>query len=290
MNSKARKKNAGEQMCERVGRTGETRRSSGTAKRGLIVVAIIGLAASAFSATQTVTRQSSVDTKDALDFAAARRDMGGSVLEALVKKLNGGIEDGEMSQASARTARETAMKKIAGTIGPVKYERQKLATGPSFLHIHTTYKGCGGRGGSTTKVHRPAGSKKTKVGGYVATVPNGFRDAFDKMMRVARCGHPRANAEAGACIFVDAAKGQIGMDEKKALALFEKAADLGDADGMYMQAFCLFYGIGRPNHGEKDIQEAYRILSIWRESPASESLQKRGWARRRLDEAQQLGY
>ena len=261
-----------------------------TKLRLVAVVATIGLAASAFSATQTVARQSSVEWKSELDFTAAQRDMGGSVLEALVKKLNGGVKDDEMSQTSARTARETAMKKIAGAIGPVKYEKQKLATGPSFLHIHTTYKGCCGRGGSTTRVHRPVNSKKTNVDRYVATVPKGFHDALDKMVRVARCGHPRANAEVGASIFVDAAKGQIGMDERRALALFKEAADLGDADGMYMQAFCLFYGIGRTSRSEKDIQEAYRILSVWSESPTSKSLRKRGWAGRRLEEARRLGY
>jgi TPR repeat protein len=288
MNSTARKKNVGEQMCERAGRAGETRRSSGTAKRGLVaVVAAIALVASAFSATQTVPRQSPVDQKYELEFLAARRGMGGSVLEALVKKLNGGVEDGEMSQASARTARETAMKKIAGAIGPVKYEKQKITTNTTSLHARTSSGCCGG--GSRT-VFRPLSSKKTKVGGYVATVPNGFRDALDKMIRVARCGHPRANAEVGASIFVDAAKGQIGMDERRALALFEKAAELGDADGMYMQAFCLFYGIGRTSHSEKDILESYRILSIWRESPTAGSLKKSGWAQRRLDEARQLGY
>lgn len=288
MNSKARKKNAGEQARKRTGCTGETHRCSETAKRLLVaVVAAIALVASAFSATQTVSRQSPVDQKYEMEFLAARRGMGGSVLEALVKKLNGGVEDDEMSHASARTARATALKKIAGAIGPVKYEKQKITTSTISLHARTSSGCCGG--GSRT-VYRPITSKKTTVGGYVATVPNGFRDALDKMMHIARCGHSRANAEAGACIFVDAAKGKIGMDEKKALALFEKAADLGDADGMYMQAFCLFYGIGRTSHGEKDIREAYRILSIWRESPTAELLRKSGWARRRLDEARELGY
>lgn len=80
------------------------------------------------------------------------------------------------------------------------------------------------------------------------------------------------------------------MDERKALTLFTKAADLGDADGMFMEAFCLFYGIGRTSNSKKDIYEAYRILSNWQSLPGSQALRGSGWARRRLYEAQQLGY
>lgn len=236
-------------------------------------------------APQIVSQQSSVDKKYAFDFFAARRGMGGSVLEALVRKLNESVTDDKMSHTSARTARATAMMSIAGAIGPIKYERQIRTTRTISTQAIGGFDGYAGGGVVSGTIYGPVSSIKVKVGGYVAKVPTGFRKAFDQMMRVARRGHSRANAEAGACIFVDAAKGQIGMDERKALALFTKAADLGDADGMYMQAFCLFYGIGK-----KDVHKAYRILLIWREQPASEILRNSGWARRRLDEAQQLGY
>ncbi len=236
-------------------------------------------------APQIVSQQSSVDKKYAFDFFAARRGMGGSVLEALVRKLNESVTDDKMSHTSARTARATVMMSIAGAIGPIKYERQIRTTRTISTQAIGGFDGYAGGGVVSGTVYGPVSSIKEKVGGYVAKVPTGFRKAFDQMMSVARRGHSRANAEAGACIFVDAAKGQIGMDERKALALFTKAADLGDADGMYMQAFCLFYGIGK-----KDVHKAYRILLIWREQPASEILRNSGWARRRLDEAQQLGY
>lgn len=234
---------------------------------------------------QTVSKQSSVDKKYEFDFFAARRGMGGSVLEALVRKLNGSITDDKMSHTSARTARATAMMSIAGTIGPIEYERQIRTKRTTSTQAIGGFQGYADGEVVSGTVYGPVGSIKEKVGGYVAKVPTGFRKAFDQMMSVARRGHSRANAEAGACIFVDATKGQIGMDERKALAMFTKAADLGDADGMYMQAFCLFYGIGK-----KDVHKAYRILLIWREQVASETLRNSGWARRRLDEAQQLGY
>jgi hypothetical protein len=177
------------------------------------------------------------------------------------------------------------MMSIAGAIGPIEYERQIRTTRTISTQAIGGFDGYAGGEVVSGTIYGPVSSIKEKVGGYVAKVPTGFRKAFDQMMSVARRGHSRANAEAGACVFVDAAKGQIGMDERKALALFTKAADLGDADGMYMQAFCLFYGIGK-----KDVHKAYRILLIWREQPASEILRNSGWARCRLDEAQQLGY
>ncbi len=236
---------------------------------------------------QTVAKKSSADDKYQFDFFAAQREMGGSVLEGLVRRLNYNIDDVAMSHTSARNARAVAMSRISGSIGPVEYSRKtKKITSTQAIGGFDGY--IGGEVVSGT-IYEPVTSIK-EVGGYVANVPSGFKKGFEKMMSVARRGHSRANAEAGACIFVDATKGQIGMNERRAFTLFTKAADLGDADGMYMQAFCLFYGIGRTNNSKEDVHEAYSILSHWQSLPGSQSLRDSGWAHRRLKEAQQLGY
>lgn len=241
-------------------------------------------------ALQPSDKKNPADSKYQLEFFAARRDMGGSVLEALVRKLNNNIDDEDMSNTSPRNARAVAMSKISGTIGPIDYSRQIKTKKITSTQAIGGFDGYMDGGVVSGTVYGPVTSIKEKVGGYVANVPAGFKKGFEKLMTIARRGHSRANAEAGACIFVDATKGQIGMDERKALTLFTKAADLGDADGMFMEAFCLFYGIGRTSNSKKDIYEAYRILSIWQSLPGSQALSGSGWVQRRLNEAKQLGY
>ena len=226
------------------------------------------------------------DSKYQLDFLAAQRDIGGSVLKALVHKLNNNIYDSDMSNTSSRNARAVALSKISGSIGPINYSR-RITTKTSTQAIGGFDGYVGGDVVSGT-VYGPVTT--IKEGSYVANVPAGFKKGFENLMSVARRGHSRANAEAGACIFVDAAKGQIGINERTAVTMFTKAADLGDADAMYMQAFCLFYGIGSISRSEKDIREAYRILTKWESQSGAQSLRDCGWAHRRLKEAQQLGY
>lgn len=226
------------------------------------------------------------DSKYQLDFLAAQRDIGGSVLKALVHKLNNNIYDSDMSNTSSRNARAVALSKISGSIGPINYSR-RITTKTSTQAIGGFDGYVGGDVVSGT-VYGPVTT--IKEGSYVANVPAGFKKGFENLMSVARRGHSRANAEAGACIFVDAAKGQIGINERTAVTMFKKAADLGDADAMYMQAFCLFYGIDSISRSENDIREAYRILTKWESQPGSQTLRDSGWARRRLKEARQLGY
>ncbi|MCR5751794.1 MAG: hypothetical protein K6G91_07520 [Kiritimatiellae bacterium] len=108
---------------------------------------------------------------------------------------------------------------------------------------------------------------------------------IDEMSSIGRKGHARAKAEVAACIFVDATKGMIGMDERKALKLFESAAENGEAEAMFMQAFCWFYGIGAT---KRDVSKAYCALLDWEKSSASRSLRNSGWAQRRLSEAHEL--
>ena len=216
-------------------------------------------------------------------FFNCRSRMGGSVLEPLVSRLND-INDAAMSHAIPRTARAVAMSEIAGCIGPVDYHRRiRTKTITSTQSIGTIQGYSPDMGFVTGDIYAPVSSTKTKIGNYVCDVPNGFKAALGEMITIGRRGHARANAEVAACIFVDATKGMIGMDERKAFKLFESAASFGEAEAMFMQAFCLFYGIGR-----KDVSKAYRVLLDWEQYTASQPLRNSGWARRRLSEAHEM--
>ena len=221
----------------------------------------------------------------AQEFLNCRSRMGGSVLEPLVSRLND-INEDAMNHAVPRLAREVAMSKIGGSIGPVNYHRiihTKTITSTQSIGTIQGYSPT--TGFVTGDIYAPVSTTKTKVGNYVCDVPNGFKAALDEMSRIGRKGHARAKAEVAACIFVDATKGMIGMDDRKALKLFESAANSGEAEAMFMQAFCLFYGIGVT---KKDVSKAYRVLLDWEKCSASQSLRSSGWAKRRLSEAHEL--
>jgi hypothetical protein len=221
----------------------------------------------------------------AQEFFNCRSRMGGSVLEPLVSRLND-INEDAMSHATPRMARELAMSKIEGSIGPVNYHRIiRTKTITSTQSIGTIQGYSPTTGFVTGDIYAPVSSTKTKVGNYVCDVPNGFKAALDEMSRIGRKGHARAKAEVAACIFVDATKGMIGMDDRKALKLFESAANSGEAEAMFMQAFCLFYGIGVT---KKDVSKAYRVLLDWEKCADSQSLRNSGWAKRRLSEAHEM--
>lgn len=221
----------------------------------------------------------------AQEFFNCRSRMGGSVLEPLVSRLNN-INEAAMSHSLPRTARSMAMSEIAGSIGPVNYHRDiRTKTITSTQSIGTIQGYSPTTGFVTGDIYAPVSSTKTKVGNYVCDVPNGFKAVLDEMSRVGRKGHARANAEVAACIFVDATRGMIGMDDRKALKLFESAAKNGEAEAMFMQAFCLFYGIGS---AKKDVSKAYRVLLDWEKCSASQSLRNSGWSQRRLSEAHEL--
>lgn len=217
-------------------------------------------------------------------FFNCRSRMGGSVLEPLSSRLNN-INEDAMSSFVPRTARTVAMAAIAGRIGPVNYHRIIRTKTITSMQSVGTFQGFSSGGIVTGDIYAPVSSTKTKVGNYVCDVPNGFKAAFDEMSSIGRRGHARANAEVAACIFVDATKGMIGMDDRKALKLFESAANNGEPEAMFMQAFCLFYGIGA---AKKDVSKAYRVLLDWEKSSDSQSLRNSGWAKRRLSEAHEL--
>lgn len=203
-------------------------------------------------------------TSDVMDmrFKKIQSAMGGSVLEPLVQKCND-LSDVKVASGSKNIRREM-LQHLSGSIGPVVYSRD--------MKTRTTYSygSIGEFEGTTALGTRVSGdimgtsvSTRTKVLNYKAKTPNGFREAFDSMTGLARSNYPRACAEVGACIFVDATDGMIGMDERKMLDYFKRAADGGDEDGMFMYAFCLYHGIGR---SKPDLQQAAAVLERLKDS------------------------
>lgn len=223
-----------------------------------------------------------------MQFQTILSEMGGSILEPLVRKCNG-LSDVNILSGNKKIRLEI-LRQISGRIGPVDYSQD--------TKTKTTYSyGSVGRFEGETAWGTPVSgdimgtrvSTKTKVLNYKAKTAKGFRKAFDSMIGLARAKHPRACAEVGACIFVDATKGMIEMDERKMLDYFKKAADGGDEDGMFMYAFCLYYGIGKTR---PDLKEVYAALERLKDSIAAAPLDKSacrqcinsGWAFRRLKE------
>ena len=225
-------------------------------------------------------------------FFSARSEIGGSVLEPLVTKCNA-LSDSDIT-ADGKNVKEAIMKRLAGSIGPVDY-RKTIRTKTT-----TSYGSVGRFQGTTSFGTQVSGdimgttsSTRTKVGAYKANVPAGFLKGFEKLQHLARRSkHARACAEVGACIFVEAVKGQIGMDDRAALKYFKSAAESGDIYGMFMYAFCLYYGIGN-TMAKADVRKAYEVLLNMQDKMSSnvapsgtaDKVILNGWVARRLREA-----
>ena len=84
------------------------------------------------------------------------------------------------------------------------------------------------------------------------------------------------------------------MDDQGALKFFTKAAEHGDADGMFMLAFCLYYGIGTPMNKPKigkAYEELLKLQEVLNNSNQHSVIRKNissGWINRRMSEARGL--
>ena len=224
-------------------------------------------------------------------FFTAISDMGGSVLESLIKKCNR-LDDRDIP-SNSRNLKMSIMERLSGRIGPVEYKRMvRTKTTTSYGSIGT-FQGTTAWGTPVVgDIMGTTSSTRTKVGGYKTIVPKGFQSAFEKLERLARNKHARSCSEVGACMFVGATKGQIGTDDRRALDYFKRAMDYGDIDGMFMYAFCLYYGIGSAT-GKTNKSKAYEVLQAMRgkidknftgASTVCEVISN-GWVARRLEEA-----
>ena len=228
-------------------------------------------------------------------FFAARAMMGGSVFEPLIRRCND-LRDSDIVERDGNV-KAAILKCLSGRIGPIKY-------GQSVRTItKTSYGSVGQFEGTTTLGTHVTGdimgttsSTRTKVGPYNATVPPQFGQAFGDLQKLARRKHAVACAEVGACIFVEATSGWIGMSDRTALEYFKTASEYGVVDAMFMQAFCLYYGIGSPKN-RPDVNQAYTILCQLADELSNDSsvssitrgLIGSGWLARRLSEARQIG-
>lgn len=222
-----------------------------------------------------------------LKFAKALSDAGGSVLEPLVHKCNN-LRDSDIPKQT-HSVKTGIMVKIAGSIGPIKY-RQEVKTKTRWS------RGKIGELDGITQYGTPVtvdviGTRtwtESKTLPYKAEAPKGFKEALAALQSLSRNKHPRASAEVGACIFVEATKGQIGMNERKMRNYFKQAAEGGDEDGMFMYAFCLYHGIG----GRVDLPKAYTAIeqlvdSMKNKSPNKSAIRgegNSGWIGRRICE------
>lgn len=221
-------------------------------------------------------------------FYAARGAMGGSVLEPLIRKCNN-LSDSDIPVGMANV-KSAIMAQLSGSIGPVYYSQHfRTITTKSYQSV-AQFQGYTDWGATFSgDLIAPVSSTRTKAGGWKVNTPSGFKKGFDKMQFLARRQkHARACAEVGACIFVEAIK-EIGMDDRKAIDYFKKAAEYGDCDGMFMYAFCLYCGIGK---SKPDLQMCYDVLMRLKDSMANEAETKSvcqgivntGWVGRRLSE------
>ena len=210
------------------------------------------VAAGALFPTDCFAERMSKQKQDAL-FVAAKSDMGGAILEPLIRKCNS-LRDSDVPLCS-KDRKGLIMKRLSGSIGPIS---------------------------------RMTNTKK-------ATLPPGFKQAFEKYKTLIRLGHAKAYAEAGACIFAETMKGEFGMDDRRAFEYFQKAAEAGDIDGAFMYAFCLYYGIGSSAANQTpERRKACEVLvsmkkkiegDATKSSTASKMLSS-GWLARRLAEAE----
>ena len=140
------------------------------------------VAAGALFPADCFAERMSKQKQDAL-FIAAKSDMGGAILEPLIRKCNS-LRDSDVPLCS-KDRKGLIMKRLSESIGPIS---------------------------------RMTNTKK-------ATLPPGFKQAFEKYKTLIRLGHAKAYAEAGACIFAETMKGEFGMDDRRAFEYFQKAAE-----------------------------------------------------------------
>ena len=211
------------------------------------------VAAGALFPADSFAERMSEKEQDAF-FIAAKSDMGGAVLEPLIRKCNN-LRDSDVPLCS-KDRKGLIMKRLSGSIGPINYT----------MTTHT---------------------KKV-------TLPHGFKQAFGKYKTLMRLGHAKAYAEAGAFVFAETMKGEFGMDDRCAFKYFQKAAQAGDIDGAFMYAFCLYYGIGSSAANQTpDRRKACEVLVAMKKkidgdatkSSTASKLLSSGWVARRLAEA-----
>lgn len=191
------------------------------------------------------------------------------ILKALAQKCDV-IDDEYMLKKTGTEARRAIMKSVRGEIGCIAYE--------SEFELRDQGSRASGNFGSTY-----TGDKGLKLfppgGEYKLTVPADF----DAKVKAWKAGMKEKDADAtgeiAAALFLEAIKRDGVMNEAKMFGLFKTAAEGGNADAMFMQAICHYYGIGCT----KSRPTAYKRLEDWKRMSGTTKAKRGGWIARRFE-------
>lgn len=191
------------------------------------------------------------------------------ILKALAQKCDV-IDDEYMLKKTGTEARQSIMRSIRGEIGCIAYESEielKDAGSRASGNFGSTYTGDKG-----IKMFPPGGT-------YKHTLPADF----DAKVKAWKAGMKEKDAEAtgelAAALFTEAVKRDGTLNETKMFGLFKTAAEGGNADAMFMQAICHYYGIGCV----KSRPTAYKRLADWKQMSGTTKAKRGGWIARRFE-------
>lgn len=204
--------------------------------------------------------------------AFAKDIEGISLLDALVQKCDL-IDDEYMEKKTGTEARESIMRSLRGSIGPISYESEieKMMSGGNQS----------GKFGATLSNASAQGPKLFPPGGVytVSTTP-----AYERSIKLWKSGlkdkDPVCTGEVAAALFTEALKSESGkLNETKMLDLFKKSADSGHAPSMFMCGVCFYYGIGCPQSKKKGL----KALEAWKITSGATKAKRGGWVARRFE-------
>lgn len=191
------------------------------------------------------------------------------ILKALAQKCDV-IDDEYMLKKTGTEARRAIMKSVRGEIGCISYEsefelkdRGSRASG-SFGSTYTGSKGL--------NLFPPGGE-------YKLTLPADFDDKVKAWKLGLKMKDADATGELAAALFIEAIKRDGVMNESKMFGLFKTSAEGGNADAMFMQAICHYYGIGCT----KSRPTAYKRLEDWKRMSGTTKAKRGGWIARRFE-------
>lgn len=191
------------------------------------------------------------------------------ILKALAQKCDV-IDDEYMFKKTGTEARRAIMRSVRGEIGCISYEsefelkvRGSRASG-SFGSTYTGRKGL--------NLFPPGGE-------YKLTLPADFDDKVKAWKLGLKMKDADATGELAAALFMEAIKRDGVMNESKMFGLFKTSAEGGNADAMFMQAICHYYGIGCT----KSRPTAYKRLEDWKRMSGTTKAKRGGWIARRFE-------
>lgn len=204
--------------------------------------------------------------------AFAKDIEGISLLDALVQKCDL-IDDEYMAKKTGAEARESILRSLRGSIGPISYDSEiekKMSGGNQAGKFGATLSGLSERG---PKIFPPGGVYSVSV-----------TPAYERAIKVWKAGlkdkDPDCTGEVAAALFTEALKSESGkLNEAKMLDLFKKSADSGNANSMFMCGVCFYYGIGCPQNKKKGL----KALEAWKVTSGTTKAKRGGWIARRFE-------